>query len=460
MDYSITFENKDYDSLTEYLFKVPGIEQAAYALGRISRTENETRLLIREILPLIPEEIIEAASNHMIISSLSVSRALKKADQTKQCFIFIHSHPDSVPMHSQQDDLEEKKLFSTAYTRIHSEEVHGSIIFSSPEMSIARIWLEDGTYTPVKVIRTVGDRFRFFYNQKPEDSLDEIYDRQVRAFGKDIQRILNNLTIGIVGVGGTGSSIAEQLIRLGVGKLIIADSQNFEKSNINRLYGSKITDENRKKVDIINDLSENIGLETKLVTINKDITFKSSTEKFKECDIIFGCTDDEWGRSLLNRLSVYYLIPVFDMGVKIDSGNGIIKAIAGRVTILLAGEACLFCRERLNPENINNEYMQALYPEEAKKRRKEGYIPELAETAPAVIPFTTTIASTAIMMLLHKLTGYMGKDFNSSEIIVKYHELSIRSNKRPFNQNCFCADPYYRGRGDVKPLLDTTWRPE
>ena len=73
-------------------------------------------------------------------------------------------------------------------------------------------------------------------------------------------------------------------------------------------------------------------------------------EEFRTCDAIFGCTDDEWGRSLLTRLAIYYAIPVFDMGVKIDSEDGIIRSINGRVTTLLPGTACLYCRGRITAE--------------------------------------------------------------------------------------------------------------
>ena len=44
---------------------------------------------------------------------------------------------------------------------------------------------------------------------------EDVFDRQVRAFGADIQELLATLRIGIVGNGGTGSPVAEQLIRLG-----------------------------------------------------------------------------------------------------------------------------------------------------------------------------------------------------------------------------------------------------
>ena len=40
---------------------------------------------------------------------------------------------------------------------------------------------------------------------------------------------------------------------------------------------------------------------------------------------------------------------VIDVGVRVQSEEQVIRGIYGRVTTLLPGEACLFCRERISP---------------------------------------------------------------------------------------------------------------
>lgn len=52
----------------------------------------------------------------------------------------------------------------------------------------------------------------------------------------EIQEILKNKTVGIAGCGGLGSNCAVALARVGVGKLIIADFDKVEESNLNRQY--------------------------------------------------------------------------------------------------------------------------------------------------------------------------------------------------------------------------------
>src|SRR4029077_5815617 len=128
----------------------------------------------------------------------------------------------------------------------------------------------------------------------------EYFDRQARAFTSAFQPILRRLHIGIVGVGGTGSAVCEQLIRLGIGRLTLIDNGKFEKSNVNRVYGSSVFDEGIAKVNIAARLAANIGLGTDIVSIEGHLSYQSVARQLVNCDAIFGCTDDEWGRSILN----------------------------------------------------------------------------------------------------------------------------------------------------------------
>ncbi|MEN6488887.1 MAG: ThiF family adenylyltransferase, partial [Smithella sp.] len=281
-----------------------------------------------------------------------------------------------------------------------------------------------------------------------------------RIFGRDIQILLRNLKIGIIGAGGTGSAVTEQLIRLGIGHLLIIDGDCFDASNINRVYGSRVSDQDIPKVEIAERHAADIGIGTAVETVQKPIIYQSVFARLRDCDIVFGCTDDEWGRSLLTRLAIYYFIPVFDMAAKVDPGDTVIRSIQGRVTTLIPSTACLFCRGRISPERIAAESIQFFDPEEATRRRKEGYVPGLEDPAPAVIALTTAVASSAVVELLHRLTGCLGNDRQSSEVLHLFDQTRIGTNSRPPLEGCFCSDSYYWGRGDTTPLMDTTWSKE
>ena len=461
MRYTMTFLDKDFLHLTEHLFSNRSVEQAAYLLCRLAKTDEETRLLVRKVIPVTGVEIDSQSATCMNIKQHSFLKAMKAAAMAQECFIFVHSHPTGLLKFSSQDDAEEAPLFRTAYNRIHNDVVHGSMVFAEPNRLIARVWLADGTTAPIALVRTIGRTFQFFFRNQDQDIRTTFFDRQILAFGKEIQLLLSNLHIGIVGAGGTGSALAEQLIRLGIGNLIVIDDDVFKSSNINRVYGSRVVDETIPKVKLIERLAADIGLGTRVSTIQGRIYYKSVFSRLRECDIVFGCTDDEWGRSILNRMAFYYLIPVFDMGVKIDSlENGSIRSIQGRVTTLMPPHACLCCRDRIDGDRIHKESLSIFNPHEYEQLKKDGYVRGLDTDAPSVIPFTTSVASSAVIELLHRLTGFLGNDRNSSEVLHLFDSTRIRTNNRVPSEQCFCRDTSLWGKGDSPLFLDTTWPAE
>src|SRR5271170_2831719 len=104
MRYTVTFMEADYKALTDHLFSTRDREKAAYALCRLSNTDEEKRLLVRKIVPVQEEDILSSSAVHMKIQPISFIRAMKEASDTKQLFVFIHSHPGGFPTHSEKDD--------------------------------------------------------------------------------------------------------------------------------------------------------------------------------------------------------------------------------------------------------------------------------------------------------------------------------------------------------------------
>jgi proteasome lid subunit RPN8/RPN11 len=458
MRYSITFPQSVFDRLTQHLFLDRKVERAAYLLCSISVGQAETRLLGRDVIFVAAKDIERATKHDIVIKQDSYRPVLKRADQTNSCFIFIHSHPEGFPEHSEQDDKEEIDFFKTVYTRIHNDQlVHGSIVFSDPRRPIGRVWFANGRHAPIDRVRVIGERFSFF--DRHQEALFDLatFDRQIRAFGEDLQGLLSRLKIGIVGLGGTGSAVCEQLTRLGVGHLMLCDPQLFEKSNTNRVYGSSIEDDGNSKTSIAHRNIDHIGIGTVVEVVDGSSTELRTAQPLKECDIIFGCTDDEWGRAVLTKLAISYFVPVFDMGVEVESENESIINVRGRVTTLLPNSPCLFCRGVITPDIIAAEVLHKIHPEEYERRRKEGYVPGLPGNAPAVIMFTSATASTAISELLHRLTGYMGESRSSTEVVLRFDESKISTNSKIPKQGCWCADYNSWGRGDEDPFLGLTW---
>jgi hypothetical protein len=372
MRYTLTTLEDDFDRLRQHLFSGRVVERAGYLLCRLSRTATETRLLTREFFPVADSDIKRATAGEMLIDRRSYVDAMQRADRDRSGLIFVHSHPLGPVGHSIQDERELPKLFDACRVRIRHDVLHGSMVFSEEDVFEARVWLPDGTSRPISVIRSIGNRFSFFFPEEPPQQSAATFDRQVRAFGDEAQLTLSRLHVGIVGYGGTGSSVGEQLLRLGVGTLTVCDGDSVTKTNLTRVYSSECCDDGTPKVNVAERLSSRLG---------------------------FGSA---------------------------------VHAIAAEVDA-------------------------ALNPELAESRRRDGYAPELTVPDPAVIFFTTAIASAAVAEFFARLTGYAGVE-RPDEILHRFSSTRISTVSRTPGPECFCGNRRYWGVGDVTPLLDLTWR--
>ena len=84
--------------------------------------------------------------------------------------------------------------------------------------------------------------------------------------GKESDVLINASHVGIIGLGGGGSHIVQQLAHVGVGKFTLIDPQRIDESNLNRLVGATFDDiqSNTLKVDIGERVIRRINPENKV----------------------------------------------------------------------------------------------------------------------------------------------------------------------------------------------------
>ena len=97
-------------------------------------------------------------------------------------------------------------------------------------------------------------------------------------------------TVGIAGCGGLGSNCAVALARVGVGKLIIADFDNVDISNLNRQYF--FTDQvGKPKAEALKEnihrIDPGIFVEAHVITLDPE----NISRIFKDCDVIVEAFD-------------------------------------------------------------------------------------------------------------------------------------------------------------------------
>lgn len=453
MRYTLTLTEALMRAVRDATLALPGREGAAFLRCGISSTREEVRLLGRAVSPVASAYYLAREPDRMSIASDAYAAAAKEARGNAEAIIFVHSHPDGYASFSKQDDLEDPKLMRFFGSRV-PDVPHGCLVLTQADTLEGRVWFDEA-WQPIECIRILGSRFRLKRRMDGSDSPPPvIFERHAQAFGPDIQHALKSLHIGVVGAGGTGSPVIELLARLGVGTLSVFDGDVLSASNVTRVHGSSLADAGAPKVEVQASHVRQIGLGTVLHAFPHHLDTQEVCRQLRTCDIVFGCTDKQAPRALLVRLALWYLIPVIDVGVKIDALDRHIASIAGRVTTVMPGEACLFCRRRIDPRTIRAEGLPA---HQRDRELEEGYIPALQTNEPAVVMFTTAVACQAVSELLQRLTGFIGTTRESSEVLMLFHEGRIRTNRQSPAADCLCTQQENWGRGDTRDFLGRMW---
>lgn len=150
------------------------------------------------------------------------------------------------------------------------------------------------------------------------------YSRQTlfAPIGKQGQEQLRAATATILGCGALGTVLANNLCRAGVGKLVIADRDYVEMSNLQRQI---LFDED----DVHHHLPKAIAAREKLHRVNSDVSVEALVEDInadgieslvRETDIVLDATDNFETRYLLNDVCIKYNRPWIYSGVVASYG--------------------------------------------------------------------------------------------------------------------------------------------
>ncbi len=442
-----------------------GAERAAYMLlGQAAVTTDpwsggrRLRLVSHAWRDIDPGEMVSSSGNHVTWGTGGYMRLLSDAVAGGFVPALVHTHPGSTAFFSAQDDRNEAELARTA--RVKGTAGLVSLVLGGDGSVRARLWPADGGVpADMSWVQAVGGRFRRWpgAGQDPRDPDDHL-ERQGRLFGPGFNDMVRSLRVGVVGAGGTGSPTAMLLARLGIGRLLLVDKDVVDTTNLNRLHGSRRADAvaGLSKVQVLarEILGAELGVE--VATHQGWVGDALARDMLKACDFVFGCTDDHSGRQLLNRLAYFYGIPVIDVGLRMAPARvGHAHDIVGRVTTLSPGRPCLICGGVVNPRRAAEEALERADPEEFQRRKAEAYVIGSGDPAPAVVTFTTEMASVAVNEMLAALTGFHGE---AGMVPTRTRRFHVRDDRflavRQTDACPVCGTPSVWGRGDTDPFLD------
>jgi sulfur carrier protein ThiS adenylyltransferase len=109
---------------------------------------------------------------------------------------------------------------------------------------------------------------------------------------------LRQSSVGILGAGGLGSNVAAALVRAGVGRLIVADHDRVEISNLNRQHFF-LDQVGKPKVEALAETLSRINPHIQLTLHEKRVTPANIAELFDPIDILVEALDGAAEKALL-----------------------------------------------------------------------------------------------------------------------------------------------------------------
>lgn len=404
--------------------------------------------------------------------------AFRAAIKAGQVPVFVHTHPQGRAQFSSYDDVVDASLAAAA--RDLGAPAYASVVVagsSDAPAVIARMRLFDAVNDEsssggddhldlhvVDAVRIAGPALRMLlppdYDEASEvgESEDDespetsaAFDRQVRMLGADGQRMLSAINVAIVGAGGTGSAVAVQLARIGIGSICLVDDDEVTPPTPTRGHGMRASDVGRPKVEVLGEHLRDIGLGTKVTGVQAPLHSPEAIKAIQHADAVFSCVDGHGARLILNRFAYAHLAVVIDLAVLIAVSTAGAE-VDERVTWIAPGTACLLCRGRLDATLA---YAENLDPEERKRLAGEGYVQAAETPQPAIVTLTTLVAALGASEFLLRLVG-IGSS-TATELLLRPHLGELRRNRIPPRDGCFCSDSRFLGRGQKSPYLDLMW---
>jgi molybdopterin/thiamine biosynthesis adenylyltransferase len=415
---SIRFRQGDFESLRNRLLADLSRECFAVLLGKREEVAGLTVITVHEVRFPNNWDYRDQSLAHLSLQPEFVYDLLCQITNRKDVdtIVDVHTHPFSSGgvAFSGVDDHDEHEFFrflADTFDAIH----FGSIVLSQSDYS-ARLWLRDEkhivqlaanvrTQTALEAWRSSSEDYR--PNPSEYLSQESYLHRAALALGVDaLERMTDGQRIVIVGLGGIGSVIAENLIHMGFRDLALVDPDTLERSNLSRVVGSTVNavEQGKRKVDCIRDHLLAICPRAQIDTYPLDVHDASLDPVIAEANWVIVATDNHRSRFRIQRACFRFFVPFLSAGVNITVADSIVTDVSGEVILVRCGDHhCLNCLGRLNPLKMEVERNPAAYV--ATDLINRGYVSGENIKQPAVKTLNAIIASLAVDTLINQYTG-------------------------------------------------------
>jgi hypothetical protein len=403
------------ETLQGHIYRPGQHEYVVFGLVSHSTRRGSTLLFLRHLIPLRESDYVPNAAHGAMWRGSAMFPVMEAAMDRGLGIVIFHAHDHAGLPGLSRDDLQSADKLIPMFQKRVAARPHGTVVVSRTHAS-GLVWLPGiRKPQPLAKIRWFGSAITDFdcRQQSPMIETSDEYARQSLLVGADGQAKLRAARVAVVGAGGGGSHVVQQLAYAGVGEIVVVDPDVYQNSNRHRLVAGLRADLGTPKVDIFYRLVRKIGLGGRVRRVRAAVPDAEAVEALRECDVIVGCVDTLFARSDLQELASRYLIPYVDIGASIrpvpDAVFGAPRVIvAGNIFTFVPGSFCLWCCGFLTREKIDAE----------QNGPTRGYFEKNRQEA-QVVSFNGVLGSQAVTEVLQMLTGFRGVSLRQSDLALE-----------------------------------------
>ena len=372
------------------------------------RTEDAEQIFETiEWYPVPPDGYGVRNEFHFELTDEVRAHVIKRAHDLGACIVEVHSHGGPLPAAFSPSDLWGFREFVPhVWWRLKGRPYLALVATRRDFDGLAwRGWRDRKILSVWMALWLTGrcSRLRDFRLLRGAIMDTERYDRNIRFFGKEGQVRLGAASVAVVGVGGLGTHVVQQLALLGVGRLGLVDKGELKESSRNRYIGARHDDPvpGSPKVFIGERLAREINPHIEVETVHDQLASQAAFEMVKGYDCVFGCLDNDAARLFLNELCLAYGKPYFDLASDISIGGA---QYGGRVCVVWRDAGCLVCYGEIDATEANLDSMT----EEQRQDHEAIYgvrTEALGEAGPSVVSINGMVASLAVTEFIPVATG-------------------------------------------------------